>query len=148
MPAITSSARLTADEGNPEPLRNGVDRPVDDEENGWRGRVGSGVTYAWAHPVQLDSLRVICDSDLNANIRMQVWHPPVPRLPPSMVRDLTVEVCREGEWGTLRRVVDNERRLIRVPVDERVEGVRLRVDRTWGDETCRLFAVTAHGLEG
>ena len=58
------------------------------------------------------------------------------------------EGCRAGEWRTLRRVVDNERRLIRVPIAETVEGVRLRIDRTWGDETCRLFAVTAHGLEG
>ena len=39
-PALTSEAALTASEGDPEPLRNGLDRPIGDDDNGWTGELG------------------------------------------------------------------------------------------------------------
>jgi hypothetical protein len=144
MPALTRAATLTASEGDPEPLRNGVDRPVGDEENAWWGRVGSWVALEWAEPVHVNSLRVVCDSDLNCIIRMNVWEPPIKGLPPTMVRDLAVEVRREGQWEPLATVADNERRLIRIDLDVKTDGLRLRIEKTWGEERIRLFAVTVH----
>ncbi len=38
IPEVTRSARLTASEGDPEPLRNGLDRPIGDDDNGWTGK--------------------------------------------------------------------------------------------------------------
>ena len=143
----TRSAALSADEGDPEPLRNGWDRPIGDEENAWHGRVGSYVTYEWPHAVHIDHLRMVCDSDLNANIRMNVWEPPIKGLPPSMVRDITMEVRQDGVWGVVGSVRDNERRLIHSPLNVETDGLRLRIDRTWGDEVVRLFAVTAHARD-
>ena len=43
VPELTRAATLTASEGDPEPLRNGFDRPVGDDDNGWTGSVGSWV---------------------------------------------------------------------------------------------------------
>ena len=40
VPDLAKSARLTASAGDPEPLRNGVDRPVGEQDNGWAGDVG------------------------------------------------------------------------------------------------------------
>ena len=47
VPVLTQSAELTASEDNPEPLRNGIDRPIEDTDNGWRGSIGSW-TDRWA----------------------------------------------------------------------------------------------------
>jgi hypothetical protein len=144
MPALTSTATLTASEGDPEPLRNGVDRPVGDDENAWWGRAGSWVALEWAEPVLVNSLRVVCDSDLNCIIRMNVWEPPIKGLPPTMVRDLTVDVRRNGRWEPSATIVDNERRLMRIGLNVKTDGLRLRIERTWGEEKIRLFAVTVH----
>jgi hypothetical protein len=147
MPVLTREAVLTASEGDPEPLRNGIDRPVGDQENAWLASVGSWVAYEWPELRAIKSLRIVCDSDLNCIIRMNVWEPPIKGLPPSMVRDLTVEIRRSGAWERLMGVSDNERRLIRIPVNRSAEGIRVRINRTWGHEKIRLFALTVHGGE-
>ena len=144
MPELTVCGTLSASKGDPEPLRNGWDRPVGDEENAWRGRTGSYVTYEWPQAVHIDHLRVVCDSDLNANIRINVWEPPIKGLPPSMVRDLTFEIRQSGTWHAVGSVRDNQRRLIYNPLNVETDGLRVRIDRTWGDEVARLFAVTVH----
>ena len=142
----TARGRLTASTGDPEVLRNGVDRPVDEEQNAWQCEVGSWVSYEWDKPEYVDHVRVVCDSDLNCIIRMNAWEPPIKGIPPSMVRDLTLEIRREGseDWEHLTQCSDNERRLIRIPVESRITGTGIRVARTWGDEQIRLFAVTVH----
>ena len=147
MPTLTESATLLASEGKPEPLRNGVDRPVGVEENAWWGSVGSVVSFEWPHAVHLDRLRVVCDSDLNAHVRMNAWSQPIKGLPTSMVRDLTVEVRKDAVWRPVQTVRDNEQRLISIPLDETGDGVRIRVDGTWGKDRIRLFALTAYGEE-
>ena len=47
VPALTRQARLTASAGDPEPLRNGVDRPVGAVDNAWTGAPGAWVQYAF-----------------------------------------------------------------------------------------------------
>ena len=147
MPPLTEYAALLSSEGDPEPLRNGVDRPVGSEENAWWGGVGATVGYEWPKTVRLESLRIVCDSDLNAHIRMNAWRPPIKRLPPTMVRDLTIEVKNDAVWRPVRTIHDNERRLMVIPLDESGDGVRMRIDRTWGKDRIRLFGLTVYGQE-
>jgi hypothetical protein len=144
MPALTREAALSASAGEPEPLRNGVDRPVDGTGNAWHGRAGDWVAYRWDAPADLDRIRIVCDSDLNAVIRMNVWEPPIKGLPASLLRDLDVDADEGDGWQPFTVVRDNERRLIVVPVGRAVRGVRVRLKSTWGDEAIRLFAFTAH----
>lgn len=47
IPKLSIEAKLTASEGDPEPLRNGIDRPVGAEDNGWTGELGSYVQYTF-----------------------------------------------------------------------------------------------------
>ncbi len=145
MPAITKTGRLSASEGDPEPLRNGIDRPVENEAHAWNCRVGSWIAYEWSQAVSVEYLRIVCDSNLNCIIRMNVWEPPIKGLPPSMIRDVTIEIRQNGVWHILKTVCDNERRLICIPLGVLTDGVRLRVDKTWGDEEIRIFTVTVHG---
>ncbi len=146
LPPATRDGRLSASAGASEVLRNGVDRPVDDNENAWACENGSWVAYEWDEPRHIDHIRIVCDSDLNCTIRMNVWQPPIKGLPPSMVRDLTLEIQTAGsnEWEMLTECRDNERRLIRLPVNREITAARVCVKQTWGAEQTRLFAVTAH----
>ncbi|NLE38531.1 MAG: FAD-dependent oxidoreductase, partial [Pirellulaceae bacterium] len=63
--ALTRIATLTASEGDPEPLRNGIDRPGCDAFNGWSGSPGSWLQYTLPHPQRLGRVRLVFDSDLN-----------------------------------------------------------------------------------
>jgi hypothetical protein len=146
IPDATAGGRLTASSGDPEVLRNGVDRPVDEEENAWHCEAGSWVIYEWDEPTYVDHIRVVCDSDLNCIIRMNAWEPPIKGLPPSMLRDLRLDIRRAGsdDWEIVEQYRDNERRLIRLSVEREVAAARVHVDRSWGNEQIRLFAVTAH----
>jgi hypothetical protein len=145
IPLITQKGILTASAGDPEPLRNGINRPVGENENAWWWQAGDWVEYEWDEPIDLEHLNLICDSDLNAIIRMNVWEPPIKGLPPSMVRDLRVDLFLDGKWKALMNIKDNEQRLIRIPVGQQVKGIRVHLDKSWGSQQNRLFSFTAHG---
>ncbi|MBI2301435.1 MAG: FAD-dependent oxidoreductase [Armatimonadetes bacterium] len=55
IPELSRTAKLTASEGDPEPLRNGTDRPIDDVDNGWHGSPG-----AWVEPARRSLPRRRC----------------------------------------------------------------------------------------
>ena len=46
----------------------------------------------------------------------------------------------DGEWRTLDTVTGNYQRLVRLPLDRRVEGVRFALDETWGRDESRVYA--------
>ncbi|MBM3211985.1 FAD-dependent oxidoreductase, partial [Candidatus Poribacteria bacterium] len=62
---LTKSARLTAAEGNPEPIRNGIDRPVGENSNCWTGKLSSWICYSFNEPQEIKEFRFVFDSDLN-----------------------------------------------------------------------------------
>ena len=151
IPALAARAKLTADHGDPEPLRNGVDRPVDGVDNGWRGPLGSAVTYRFDAPAKPACARLVFDSDLNRtdtierpenkNLRFrQPLDAPPWGLPAALVRDFRIEVERRGKWEAAATVRDNRRRLARVPLDVSTAAVRLVCESTWGAPDAHLFA--------
>jgi hypothetical protein len=50
-------ATIRTSEGDPEPLRNGVDRPVGSDDNGWTGGIGSWIQYDFGKIMRLDCVR-------------------------------------------------------------------------------------------
>lgn len=145
MPLITQNGMLTASTGDPEPLRNGIDRPVDGDDNAWWWKPGDWVSYTWENSVEVDEIRLICDSDLNAIIRMNIWEPPIKGLPTSLVRDLRIEILQEGNWIEWKSINNNEQRILRISVNQKVAGVRVHLVNSWGKPECRLFAFTVNG---
>jgi len=143
--ALTQQATLTAASGDPEPLRNGLDRPIGDVDNGWTGQPGEWVEYRFADPVHLTQARFTFDSDLNrpeknipANIPLDM--PPVAP-PATLVRTFRLEALDvAGHWTTLTRVEENHQRLVRVPIDTTTRAIRFIPERTWGASQVHVFA--------
>ena len=144
-PALTRAATLTASQGDPEPLRNGIDRPVGGADNGWQGRLGSWVQYAFDRPRRLRGLRFVFDSDLNrADKNMPCSYPlhaqPVP-VPRTMTRAFRVDALEpSGQWVTVVRLDNNYQRLVRLEVDVEASAVRFIPEGTWGAQRAHLFA--------
>jgi|GEM_PF-22831 len=144
VPVLSLVARLIASEGDPEPLRNGIDRPVGEDDNGWTGALGGWVAYEFGKPERLTQVRLVFDSDLNRtghNARALYTLADEPRaVPKTMVKSFRVEAkSGEGEWKTVAQVTDNHQRLVRVPLDVTATSIRLVPESTWGAENAHLF---------
>jgi hypothetical protein len=145
VPGLTSRAALSASSGDPEPLRNGLDRPIGSADNGWTAPLGEHVTYSFDCIEQVHGLRITFDSDLNrpeknehAN-RPLDWEPV--GVPETLVRAFRVEVLDpEGTWRVIAREENNYQRLVRVDLDLQARAVRLVPEATWGAEEAHLFA--------
>jgi hypothetical protein len=155
VPALSRAAVLTASEGDPEPLRNGLDRPDGEVDHGWRGAPGSWIQYSFATPTAVSQVRLVFDSDLNRRGKnmpcawprdpttiaspgaCQLHHP----APPTLVRAFRVEsLAADGAWAEVARVEDNHQRLVRVPLAVDTSALRVVLTATWGAPDCHLFA--------
>ncbi len=133
---LTRTATLAASQGDPEPVRDGVNRPVDGNFHSWHHRAGDTLTLRLARPARVDTATLILDSALHLDAQMSHWYPLNPqklvRLPPELPHTLVVTVEVDGAWHELARIEGNTQRLVRVPVGRTVSAVRYRLEQTWG----------------
>ncbi|MCX7590646.1 MAG: FAD-dependent oxidoreductase [Kiritimatiellae bacterium] len=145
--SLVLRARLSASSGDPEPIRNGIDRPVFGSGNAWVATPGEYVEFRFDREVHFNGIRLVFDSDLNRDRRMgmNALYPremPVLRVPPTLVKAFKVEVEEApGKWERIIAVEDNHQRLVRLPI--RACGIALRFTplASWGNRTMRVFAI-------
>ena len=144
---VTTSARLEASQGDPEPLRDGTNRPFGDDPHAWRHQAGDWVAMAFAEPARVEQVTLIVDSALNKDPQMSYHLPPgsqLTRPPEEMPKAFCVDVLAGGRWQTLHDVDASHQRLIRLPVGRAVEGVRYTLKQTWGPcDRTNLYAFYA-----
>ncbi len=147
---LTQQATLTASEGDPEPLRNGLDRPIGGDDNGWTAGLGAWAQVRFAAPTRVTAVRFTFDSDLNrpeknapANIPLDM--PPVAP-PETLVRAFRVEALDgDDRWATVLHLDNNYQRLVRLPVDVTTRALRFIPEATWGASTAHVFAWDVDG---
>ena len=145
LPSLTISAELIASEGDPQPLRNGIDRSTAQSMNNWSGRPGAWVEYRFATPQRLRRLRFVFDSDLNrTDTNMLCKYPrnmPRVSVPPTIIRGYRVDLLNpDGQWDTAIHEQNNRQRLVRHDVDATAKAVRFVPESTWGSDRMTLFA--------
>lgn len=145
VPELTKRAHLSASDGDPEALRNGIDRPIDVEDNGWVGKVGSWIEYAFDKPEYINEIRLILDSDLNRKEHnMPCNYPldsPKNNVPDTMVKDFRIEVRdSKDQWDTVLRIENNYQRLVKVKLNIETSAIRIIPESTWGSEKVHLFS--------
>ncbi|NLN89416.1 MAG: FAD-dependent oxidoreductase [candidate division WS1 bacterium] len=134
LPALTLSATLRASQGDPEPIRDGITRPVGEDSHGWAYGMGDWVEVAFDAPRQIREIQLVLDSDLSANIAMS-YHRGDDQLttpPATLPRSFRIEALQNGVWRTLWSEADNHQRLVRYALDETVEGIRYCIEGFWG----------------
>jgi hypothetical protein len=139
---LTRQAALRASSGDPEPLRDGINRPVGDDLHAWEGNVGDSIEYGFSRPQWVAEISLIFDSAMSKNIAMS-HHGDYDQLtqnPPEMVRDFRIQIRTEEGWKVWREIEGNVQRLVRVELGLEVQGVRAVFDATWGADRVRLYA--------
>ena len=140
--ALTQHARLSASSGDPEPLRDGTNRPVGEDQHCWEGGIGDSIEYTWDDPQSVSTMILICDSALSSLIQMSYHQRDnhLHQIPEEMLRDFRIEVRTPEGWKLARKVKGNYQRLARVEIGAQATGVRVTFDSTWGAERVRLYA--------
>lgn len=140
--ALTMDATLTANQGDPAPLRDGITRPVGDDQHAWVTRAGDSATYAFATPQPVALATLVLDSALDCLIAMSM-HQRDNQLtspPPPLPKAFHLDALRDGAWQTLHAVTDNHQRLVRLPLDGTYAAVRVTIDETWGADETKVYA--------
>ncbi|NLV73824.1 MAG: FAD-dependent oxidoreductase [Chloroflexi bacterium] len=139
---LTTTARLSASQGDPAPLRDGWNRPIGQDHHGWRCASGDWVAYEFDNPVALHQVSLVLDSALDANTAMSNLQADdqLSALPERLIRELRCEVLRDGMWQTIAKITENSQRLVRFIVDQPVAGVRVTIGATWGGPSSAIFA--------
>ena len=145
VPELMRTAALTASEADPEPLRNGLDRPIGDADNGWSCAPGGWVEAAFGAARHVRGVRLVFDSDLNRPEHAQPSNyslaMPAVGVPSSLVRAFRIDALgADDNWRVVADVIDNYQRLVRIPLDTRAKALRLIPLATWGAERAHLFA--------
>jgi len=139
---LTRRAALKASSGDPEPLRDGINRPVGKDQHAWDGRIGDSIEYTWDGNQAVSSLTLVFDSALSRIIAMS-YHQKDTQLthvPEEMVKDFRIEIRTPDGWKLWKRASGNHQRLVRVEINTPATGVRATFDSTWGAEKVRLYA--------
>jgi hypothetical protein len=142
---LTREATLSASQGDPEPVRDGTDRQVDDDPHCWVARPGDWLALTFDGPRHVREARLVLDSAMDQLIQLTWFHGRMPmNAPPApLPRRLRLE-GRTGEtWETVARLEENHQRLVRLPVERELCALRLVLEETWGAEESRVYAIDA-----
>lgn len=143
IPELTASAKLNASNGDPEPVRNGINRPVDEAENCWMCTPGGILEYTFSDTRPVAEVMLVLDSALDTNIIMS-HHPGcrknLPRVPDVAAREFTLEGYSNGVWSGIHSITDNIQRLVRLPVNRELSAIRFTLEKTWSAPTSRVYA--------
>lgn len=141
----TSEARLTASSGNPELLRNGVDRPVGNDMNSWQAAPGDFVEFRFDSPRKIEKLRFVFDSNLKVRLlnmpslrKLDGWSF---KTPETLVSDFHIEVPENGKWSNALSVKDNHQRLVKLDASLETDALRFVLDKTHGCGSANIFAM-------
>ena len=152
---LTEKALLKASDNNTDVLRNGADRSLDGSENIWIGELGCPIEYIFEQNEDVGLVRLIFDSDLNRGkgkgetlhegmSDMRCFYPldqePV-SVPQTLIKSFYLEVLDDsGQWKKIFSENDNYQRLVKIPVNMPISGIRLVPLSTWGENKARIFS--------
>lgn len=142
MPEITVEAKLFASSGNPEPVRDGINRPVGNDQHCWKCKPGDWISYSFTNQTFVKSLTVIVDSGLDKLITMSHLQKDnqLTKLPDTMPKKFRVEIKKNSDWEILQRIDNNNQRLFRCQVNQSIKEIRFVLEETYGAEVSCLYA--------
>ena len=165
----TRSARLEASQGDPEPLRDGINRPVSDDPfvwmrkpafgkadasdlaayrmHSWLAGPGDWVACHFGSAMRIGEATLIFDSNLERSIALRApgWQEPFPE---NLPRRFRLEIRRTGGWDPVVVVADNNQRQVTLPVNAVTTGLRFVLGETHGGAQSHVYAFFANTLDG
>ncbi|HOJ30615.1 MAG TPA: FAD-dependent oxidoreductase [bacterium] len=142
MPELTHLANIDASKGNPEPVRDGINRPVGKQSNGWKCQENDWISYTFTEETFINKITLIVDSGLDKLIAMSHLQKDnqLTSLPDTMPAQFRIDVKQNGRWKTLLKIKNNNQRLFRCEIKQKVTGIKFVLEKTYGVTTSCVYA--------
>ena len=124
------AATLSSNCGDPEVLRNGIDRDYPGEENFWSGKLGDRVTYEYPESRNFSTIRLVFDSDLarlkdNGHLNLPAnyfLNAPGQTPPETLMKSFAIF----ADGKEIYRTDENHQRLVRINIPFSARSVEFR----------------------
>jgi hypothetical protein len=140
---LLQTALLRSPVGNADIIRDGNERDLPGGRHAWSGAAGDWIELSWPHQVEIGSVRIVLDSNLNNDKRMPCSYPQhssTSRTPKSLIKSFRIEQRgTAGSWATIHREANNFQRLLTISLPTSTSSLRLVPEETWGAEQARVF---------
>lgn len=154
MSKLTMAATITSTGTCVEALTNGLERPSQESQNMWKGKVGDTISLRLPWESYINELRFVFDSDLNRETvsddgflpgKMSICNIPGDlkpiHVPKTLVKALKIELLTQDGWQEIPGITDNHQRLVKSPVCQAAEGVKITLLDTWGNECVGIHSI-------
>ena len=139
LPPLTKNARLEGSQGDPEAVRDGFYRQIDDDPHCWIQHPGDMITYQFEKAVPAERVTLVLDSAMEIENRQSLFNTEPLRVAEVMPKRFRIQALQNGSWNTLYEVKNNYQRQVRFDIKRQVEGIRYILDETWGADKTRLY---------
>ncbi len=139
---LTVNAQLRASVNDPEPVRDGTNRPVEEDTHRWPCGSGDWIEYDFDQPTMIRELSLIMDSGLDKDVALsRLYEGEQLTAPPEVIpKGFHIDGLISGEWHRLKKVENNCQRLYRARVQKKLTKIRFTLDSTWGADRSCLYA--------
>lgn len=139
---LTMRSKLEASAGVPEPVRDGVNRPVGEDAHCWPCKENDWIAYTFDKPTNVQEVAVVVDSGLDQIVAMSYHQKDnqLTRPPGVMPMSFRIEGLVDGQWQEVARQEKNRRRQCRFQINKSLGGVRFVLEKTWGAPESRVYA--------
>lgn len=149
-PLCLSATLSSSHPENAENVRNGLDRPIGDKDNGWYGEY---LEYSFENEQYVKTARFVFDSDLNRETVADSFRPgnhamvsnmylcqPACFTPQTMLKDFNLEITdKSGNVKTVE-IRGNYQRLCKIPVEQKLIKMRFIPLSTYGSDKFHIFS--------
>ncbi|MHC1695815.1 MAG: FAD-dependent oxidoreductase [Eubacteriales bacterium] len=133
---------------------------ADERGQAWSGSPDSTVEVELDAPAKGAVLRVVFDSELDREsmegqrwnvrtfpMRCNIFADDAPVSPPArLTREYKVEAMLDGGWTTIREEGQNRRRLVKIPLPDGTQRVRLTLKSAWCGERVYLYSASVRNI--
>jgi hypothetical protein len=130
-------------EGELSLLCDGIERRLPDGDHRVKVEVGGYLELNWDQPIKPERLRMVVQSNLHDTKRLPCSFPKGGNrveMPKAMPRNISIQKKDGSGWMEIARVDNNHQRLIRLPLEGEMSGLRIVIESTWGGIPAEIFA--------
>ena len=144
IPEVCMKAQIKFEGEHGEAVLDGNDREHKDGQHAWLAKAGQSLSFLFDKEQELSRCRIVFDSDFSLHKRLPCSFFKAGsrvKMPGTLVRDFNIEILDDnGDWKIEKSVKDQIQRYLSFDLKVKAKGVRLKINRSWGDETIKVFS--------
>lgn len=132
----------------------GIERTIGDKDGAVVLKKGEPFEFIFLNPIQCGGIRLLFDNDISGKrypdsqrfLKMFPNRCSYPldgdtaTIANELVKKFRIYILIDDQWKLWKEVTENHQRLIKIPIDQVIEGIRFVGDETYGHNEIRLYS--------